>query len=420
MVKEMMKIDVLLIYITTFFGLFTSLYFFITLFENRDRIDSPKPSRFPSVTVIVPDYGSPKGVKKTLESLLNLKYPKEKLNIFVVINGIDSEAKTKAFEAAKEYESKYVKVFYVGNVGKGGAINHGLKHVTTEIVGALDSDCYCDKYALERLIAHFNKPTVMAVTPSIQISNAKTVLQKLQKIEFLIGVFLRKIFGFLGSIHITPGPLTVYKKSFFDKYGPYDESTITEDIEVALRIQHLNYEIENASDALVYTSGVKEFWPLFNQRIRWYRGFIDNIVRYSGLFGTKTGNLGLFILPASFFSIGLTSMMIFFSIINMFDKWITFFINWESVNFSFANLIHFNFDTFFIPDNSLAIFTVMSILIAFIVLFISKRMAHEKEPVKLSFLFHFLLYWFLFVSWWSVAIYYFVTGKKIKWGPRWG
>ncbi len=413
-----MELNFILIYVTTFFGLFTSIYFFITLFENRNKIHSPEPKRFPSVTIIVPDYGHPDSLKITVESLLKLDYPKEKLEIFVVINGIETQAKKSAYDLAKGYQD--VKVFYVGNIGKGGAVNHGLKFTTSEFVGALDADCYCEKNALKRMVAFFENPQVMAVTPSIQVSDAKTILQRLQKIEFMIGVFLRKMFGFLGSIHITPGPFTIYRKTFFDKYGGYDESTITEDIEIALRIQHKNYVIENAVDSLVYTSGVKKFWPLFNQRIRWYRGFIDNVVKYKDLFGPKTGNLGLFILPASFISIGLTTVLIILSLIYMINKCLIFFINWKSINFSLESLFYFNFDTFFIANNTTVIFTTVSILLAFTILYISKHMAQEKEKIKLSFFFHFLFYWFLFVAWWCVATVYYITGKKIKWGPREG
>ncbi|MBS3112708.1 glycosyltransferase family 2 protein [Candidatus Woesearchaeota archaeon] len=416
----MIELNYLLIYITTFFGLFTSIYFFITLYENHDKILSPKATRFPGVTIIVPDYGHPESLKVTIESLLGLNYPKGKLKIFVVINGIDSFAKMQAFKLAKSYEDKGIETFYAGNVGKGGAINRGIKQTTTEFVGALDADCYCDKNALRRMVAYFENPNVMAVTPSIQISNAKSFLQRLQKIEFMVGVFLRRVFGFLGSIHITPGPFTIYRKAFFDKYGAYDESTITEDIEIALRIQQKNYVIENATDSLVYTSGVKEFWPLFNQRIRWYRGFIDNVVKYKVLFGAKTGNLGLFILPASFFSIGLTSLLIILSLINAMDNGIKFFLNWKAVNFSIWKLFELKFDLFFISTNSLIIFTLISLILGLIILHISKDMAQEKETIKLSFLFHFLFYWFLFVMWWGVATFYYLTGKKIKWGPREG
>lgn len=416
----MIILNELLMYITIFFGLFTSIYFLITLYENRDKIFSPEPKRFPLITIIIPDYGHPQELKTTIKSLLALNYPKDKLEILVVINGLENNLKKQAYQIALNYKNLGIKTFYIGNVGKGGAINHGLKFANGEFVGVLDADCFCEQNALRKIVPYFENTQVMAVTPSIQIANANTFLQKLQKIEFMVGVFLRKCFGFLGSIHITPGPFTIYRKAFFDKFGPYDESTITEDIEIALRIQHNNYVIENAIDSLVYTSGVKEFWPLFNQRIRWYRGFIDNVVKYKDLFGAKTGNLGLFILPGSFFSIGLTSLLIGINIINLIKKGIQLLINWNAINFSFTNLINLNLDTFYISQNSITIFSIISMILALIVLNISKYLAQEKESIKLSFIFHFIFYWFLFVAWWSTATYYFLVGKKIKWGPREG
>ena len=122
-------------------------------------------------------------------------------------------------------------------------------------------------------------------------------------LEFLLGVYLRKVFAFLGSIHVTPGCGTIYRKSFFDETGPYQEGNLTEDIEVAFRIQTLDGIIENSIDAEVFTLGVRKFKPLLNQRLRWYKGFIDNTVMYKRIFGAKYGNLGMFILPCSFVSV---------------------------------------------------------------------------------------------------------------------
>ena len=78
-------------------------------------------------------------------------------------------------------------------------------------------------------------------------------------------------------------------------------------IEVALRIQSNKMVIENSADAIVYTIGPKTFRALLKQRTRWYLGFMENVINYKHLFSYKYGNLGLFILPASFISVALVS-----------------------------------------------------------------------------------------------------------------
>ena len=46
----------------------------------------------------------------------------------------------------------------------------------------------------------------------------------------------------MNAVHITPGAFSAYRKSFFDKHGGYDEHNLTEDMEVALRIQSLKID----------------------------------------------------------------------------------------------------------------------------------------------------------------------------------
>ena len=410
----MVDVGIILMYIAAFFGLFTGIYFLLTLLENKDLLKSPEAKRYPSVTIIVPAYNEEQTIEKDLDSLLTLDYPKEKLRIIVVDDG----SKDRTYELAKAYEQKGVAVYTKKNEGKGIALNFALTHVHSELVGALDADSYVDTQALKRIVGFFEDPQVMAVTPSMKIWSPQTVWQKIQTIEYLMGIFLRKVFAFFGSIHVTPGPFTIYRKWFFDTYGGYDHSTITEDIEIALRMQRHNYTIENATDAFVYTKGPAQFKPLFRQRIRWYRGFVDNVLKYKDLFGRKHGNLGLFILPGSFFSVALVVSILTYVV----TKWISDayerFFNWYYIGFDLSYLFDFHFDPFFINTQAIVFLSIISLVSSLMVISIAKKIAQEKGSIKISYVFYFFVYWLLFGLWWIVALYYKVTGKKIAWAGR--
>jgi cellulose synthase/poly-beta-1,6-N-acetylglucosamine synthase-like glycosyltransferase len=83
-----------------------------------------------------------------------------------------------------------------------------------------------------------------------------------------MGVFLRKAFSSVNAVHITPGAFSIYRKEFFDKYGGFHEHTLTEDMEMALRIQFNHFVIANNPDAVVYTIAPNKFIPLMKQRRR--------------------------------------------------------------------------------------------------------------------------------------------------------
>ena len=296
-----MNFSNLLIYIASFIGLFTSVFYILTLLSpSRKKILKPDPNYKPKVSIIVPIWneGSANGerLKKTIRSLLNCNYPKNKLEIIIVNDGSTDNS----LKLAKKYERFGVKVFsHKKSKGKTGAINTGMKHATGELVAGLDADSFILPDVIDKMVPSFKNKNVMAVIPSIKIYKPKSILQLIQYQEFLSAVFIRHLQAELGAIPLAPGAFTMIRKSFIDKYGGLNPNTMVEDLEMSMRIQSENYLIENVINVNVYTSGVKTLKAFVNQRIRWFLGFIIQIKKYKHLFSKKYGNLGVFILPVS-------------------------------------------------------------------------------------------------------------------------
>jgi cellulose synthase/poly-beta-1,6-N-acetylglucosamine synthase-like glycosyltransferase len=405
----------LLIYVTCFFGLFTSFYFLILLFENRHDLKDKKLRKNPFVTIIVPAYNEQKTLEKTIGSLLALKYPKEKYEILI----IDDGSTDRTWEIAKRLEksNNIIKAYHQKNAGKGSALNFALKKAKGEFVGALDADSFVDPDALNAILSRFDDPKTMAVTPSMKIYRANKFLEVIQEVEYVLGIFLRKIFAFVGSIHVTPGPFSIFRKQFFDKYGGYDEHNLTEDIEIALRIQSKGYHIENTLHAHVYTTPPKSFFALLKQRLRWYYGFITNVEKYKHLFHPKTGNLGIIIMPAAFISVFL--VMISFGY-TMF-KFVEWLINTLKImvilGWDYFRLMNFEIDLFTMFNNK-TLLSFITIMMSIILIFIANRMSNKNKYMGIRFVIFSLFYWFFFGFWWIMAFAYRLTGKKIRWGHR--
>lgn len=403
----------LFIYIVTYISLFLTCFFLLTYFENRHRLKNPPAKKLYTVTIAVPVYNGAKYLRKTVDSLLTLDYPREKLDIIIVDDGSTDDT----LRIAKSYEKKGVRVLTQKNAGKGDALNNALKHAKGELFGCLDVDSFVEPNALKEMIGYFDNPKVMAVTPSLKVYHPKTILQRVQAIEFLMGVYLRKAFAFLGSIHVTPGPFTIYRKKFFDKYGGYDNHNLTEDIEIALRIQSHHYLIENAINASVYTMGVSNFKALLRQRLRWYKGFIDNVLNYSHLFSKKYGNLGLFILPSSFLSVLLAVIVVTWGTIRFIGHSFQAFQDLRAINFDLLSLLQ-KPQLFYISIDPLFILSIIAIALAITTVLIAKKLSQEKQKLKISYIYFMFTYLLLFSFWWIIAMYYRITGKKIRWGGR--
>lgn len=404
-----------LIYTASFFSILTTIYFFITMLENRTRLSNPEPKNgYYSTTIIVPAYNEEKTIGKTIQSILDLNYPKNKLKVIVVDDGSTDNT----YKIAKRYESRQVTVLKKKNGGKATAMNLALKRCKTELVGGLDADSFVSPDALKRIIGFFNDKRVMAVTPSMKIYKANTTLEKIQKIEYLVGIFLRKIFALLGSIHVTPGPFTIYRREFFTKYGGYDENNMTEDIEIALRIQSHDYIIENSVNALVYTVPPKNWNVLYNQRIRWYMGFTKNVFNYKHLFGKKHGNLGIVILPASFAITTIIISLLLYTIYKITDDSIKRLINLNSIDFDIWAILKPNIDIFYLNIGTITFIGVIAMTASLIIIMTAKILSEEKSSIKTPYLFFIILYWPLYAYWWTMSWINIIRGKDIGWGHK--
>lgn len=397
-----------------FVGLYSTIYCLLTVYEHWGRHKSKiQKKNFPSVCVIVPCYNEEKTVAKTLNSLLNLDYPKTKLEIIVVDDG----SKDATYKVAKEFANRGVKVYKKKNGGKHTALNYALKKTSAQFVGALDADSTVASDALKKIVPYFDDARVMAVTPSMIIDTPQGFLRRIQSIEFLLGTFLRRVFTDVGSQHVTPGPFTIYRKLFFETYGYYREAHMTEDIEVALRIQTHDFLIENATDAYVYTHGPSSWNGLYKQRLRWYHGFISNVLDYKHLFGPRHGNLGLFVLPMCFISLAVMTLVLIYTLARMIFNFVEHVYHYWLIGFDFWRLLEWNFDSFFINTGPLSILGAITLIGGIVVIMIAKHYTQEKRII-VSYVLFAIFYSWLYVFWWAAALYHKVFKRNVGWGHK--
>nr|MCK4929737.1 glycosyltransferase family 2 protein [Nanoarchaeota archaeon] len=407
----MMSFGEILISVIAFVSLYTAIFFIITLLEHRNHLTKrEKLRRYPNVCIIVPCYNEKTTLAKTLDSLLALDYPKDKLQIMVVDDGSTDST----YLVAKKYISKGVQVFRKRNGGKYTALNLGLSKTKAEFVGALDADSFVNSKALKRILSYFNNPKVMSVTPSLKVYKPKSFIQRIQRVEYVLSIFFRKMYSLIGSIHVTPGPFSIYRKAFFDKYGHYKKAYLTEDIEVALRIQSHNYIIENAINAYVYTVSPKTFKSLFYQRRRWYNGFLRNIKDYKKLFSKTHGNLGMYTLPLAFISIALLIVSLGYLVYKIIKGLWESYLYARAVNFDIFRF-DFKVDLFLLNINTVLILGVLTIVISILIIIIAVNLSKEKEKFALSYVLYMLVYGVLFGFWWLVVLFYNLTQKEVKW-----
>ena len=404
------------LFILIFLSVFAQVFFLVTFFENRKkivtRVGKIKLSYYPAVTIVVPSFNEEKTVYKTVRSLLDLNYPKDKIKIFL----IDDGSTDNTWNIIKHFNNHpNIKVFHKENGGKYTALNWGLEHMGTDFFGALDADSFADPESLVRVMSYFEKDAnVMAVVPSVVVHNSKNIIQDAQKAEYHMGIYFKKMLDFLGAINVTPGPLTIFRKKVFDDLGPYRHGHNTEDMEIAYRMQKNFYKIKHCNDAYVYTSIPGTLEKLYRQRLRWIYGFVNNTIDYKGvLFRKKYGNFSTFALPMgiiSIFSVGFVFGNIIYNLGDfLYSKISTF----NTVGWNFITQAHF--DPFFVNAKSL-IFLVVFIYVATIFSMIfGRKMTEGKWTFSPSMLYFFPLFAIISPFWLIKAIYNTLLKRKPAW-----
>ena len=377
--------------------LFLSMYFQVLLLtsflENKKRIKNEETheiKKYPTVTVAVPCWNEERTLPATLESLLALDYPKDKLSILVVDDG----STDKTLSIAKVYEfnnPNQIKVFTKENGGKHTAVNLALANSTGELFGCLDADSFVTPNTLKTIVSYFDASAdVMAVTPCIHIKNPKSFIQRMQAIEYLMGVFLRKAYGQLDAIQVTPGPFSIFRSSVFAVIGDYHKAHNTEDFEITLRMHKAHFKIVNSHKALVYTVGPSTAKGFFYQRLRWARGFLENALDYRELFFKKEyGNFGMFTLPMAFAFVFYGLYAALFSYYSIISQIFT------SVKKVLTVGFHPHMPTFdlFYFNTTVMSFIVMVMLTMFLlVLYIGNTLSDDKQEFYRNFPLFFILY----------------------------
>lgn len=366
--------------------------------------------RLPSVTIIIPAYNEEEHILETINSVKKLFYPKDLIEIIVVDDG--STDKT-----AEIASHTGVIVLEKENAGKANAINLGIEKANGEIIACVDADSYPKDNALIRMMHHFNDPKVAAVTSAILVKDPKNFLQRLQEVEYILIAWGRKLLEYLHSVYVTPGPLSLYRKDILQKVGCFNQNVLTEDIEIAWRLQKKGYKIKMELSAKVYTNVPKKFRDWWDQRLRWDIGGIQTVKMYkSAFFNRDYGIFGLFIVPFFSISILISLLGIFLFVYLVLGRVIEFLeFSYYAYLAGINPLIYYPF--VLLPN----IFTVLGLLIflssiAYIVIglktmdknLINSRTLREL-PIYLS-IYLFLFPVLLVQSFWRLLIY-----KKQRW-----
>ena len=249
----------------------------------------------PKVSLVIATFNEEKIINEKIQNLIQLDYPKEKLEIVFV--DASTDATWEMIEAFKENSSlKIIALKETERKGLASALNAGYSAATGEIVVKTDCDILTDKNAIRELVGHFFTPAIGAVSGAIRVSNPsdievgyRSIFQKMRIAE-----------SNLDSTYMF-NTFFAFRKCLIE---PIDEKSVADDAELALKIRKKGFKTIYTPTAIAYEASPTSIKDRIKQKSRRAQGHIRLIYQNLGImFNPKYGKLGLFIFPANFFMI---------------------------------------------------------------------------------------------------------------------
>jgi cellulose synthase/poly-beta-1,6-N-acetylglucosamine synthase-like glycosyltransferase len=242
-------------------------------------------TEFPKFSIIVPAKDESPVISRCLNTLLNLDYPLDKMEIIVVEGGSKDNTKEICSEFSNKYPSNVKVICESTSKGKPAALNLALPLITGDIVGVFDADSIPEKSALKKIASYFQDHAITAVQGrTFSLNEKQNMLTRVAAMEdrgwfqgLMGGREEKKLFvPFTGSCQFI-------RTNVLKQMGGWDESSLAEDVELALRLAKKEQSVTFAPDICSGQETPSTFRSLVTQRTRWYRGYMEAAIKYGSL-----------------------------------------------------------------------------------------------------------------------------------------
>lgn len=243
---------------------------------ERKRIDVMS-FMYPSVSILIPAHNEEIVIGATLNAMLALDYPRNKIEIIVINDGsTDSTG-----EIVKSFAQRDSRVIVCdvpraqAKKGKSRALNLGLKAARYDYIAVYDADNTPEPDALKYLVAQLLlNPELGAATGKFRTVNKnRNLLTRFINIETLTFQSILQagrcqLFG----IVTLPGTNFVIRRRVLEEVGTWDEGAMTEDAELSIRMYIRNWKIKFIQYAVTFEQEPERWDVWLRQRTRWVMG----------------------------------------------------------------------------------------------------------------------------------------------------
>jgi cellulose synthase/poly-beta-1,6-N-acetylglucosamine synthase-like glycosyltransferase len=240
----------------------------------------------PDVTLFIAAYNERDFVAEKVRNSRELDYPKEKLHFLWVTDGSNDGTEVEL----RKYEDVVVHHLDQRN-GKIGAMNRGMKFVTSPIVVFCDANTLLGKESIRRIVKLFSNPKVGCVSGEKRIFSKETdsAAGAGEGLYWKYESALKKWDAELYSVVGAAGELFSIRTEL---YQEVERDTLLDDFIISLRVAQKGYTIQYDPEAYAIETASANVKEELKRKIRISAGGIQSVVRLRSLLNVfKYGTL---------------------------------------------------------------------------------------------------------------------------------
>ena len=232
--------------------------------------------RRPDVSILVPLLRETEIAGTLIKRLEALEYPRELLEICLVVEASDTETKATIARTGLPPWFRVIEVPPGKIRTKPRALNFALDHCRGQVIGVYDAEDWPEADQINKVVARFQRrgPEVACLQGRLDYYNPrKNWLSRCFTIEYAVwfGIVLPGLQR-LGFALPLGGTSLFFRRAALEHLGAWDAHNVTEDADLGIRLARHGYRVELV-DTVTHEEANCRLWPWIKQRARWLKGY---------------------------------------------------------------------------------------------------------------------------------------------------
>jgi 1,2-diacylglycerol 3-beta-glucosyltransferase len=272
----------LVLVVTSLAGIQILRYLFAKPEKSHPPLSSEELASAPKVSLLVAAKNEQAVISNLVAMLCSLDYPTDKYEVWAIDDRSSDYTPAILERLATHYpQLKVVHRSANAGGGKSGALNQVVPQTFGDIIGVFDADAKVTPDLLRKVVPLFAESQVGAVQVRKAIANhTENFWTKGQAAEMALDSYVQQQRIAVGGIGELRGNGQFVSRTALDSCGGWNEETITDDLDLTIRLHLDNWEIGLLSTPPVLEEGVTNAVSLWHQRNRWAEGGYQRYLDY--------------------------------------------------------------------------------------------------------------------------------------------